>query len=95
LSECFEFCPRTFGFPLSVPFHPCSILHLHVALTGRANERSLGTFETEILARKSGRPDRPEDSLRLETVNSFSRRINGSCDLDTDTGSSCCALLRK
>jgi hypothetical protein len=61
LSEYFGFCPSTFGFcpsnfsfPLPVPFHQCSILHLHVALTGRTNEHSLGTFQTVILARKSG-----------------------------------------
>jgi hypothetical protein len=54
LSEYVVFSPSTSVFPLSVPRHQCSILHLHVALTRRANEQSLGTFQKVILSRKSG-----------------------------------------
>jgi hypothetical protein len=49
-----RFLSQYLGFPLSVPLHQCSILHLHVALTRRTNERSLGTFQKVILSRKSG-----------------------------------------
>jgi len=49
-----DFSSQYFDFPLSVSFSQCAIrLHLHVALTSRANRRRLGTFQMTILLRES------------------------------------------
>jgi len=47
--------PKYFGFFLSVPCSHCSTrLRVHVAISKRAKERSLGTFLKTAVFRKSG-----------------------------------------
>jgi hypothetical protein len=45
-------------FPVSITQTTLHTHHLHVAITGKTDERSLGNFHTTMLLRKSGRIDR-------------------------------------
>jgi len=80
-----QFLSQYFGFPLLVPLHQCPILNLHVALTRRANERNLGTFQKVILSRKSVSIGQKFHLVFKRLICSIGSYINDNCDLETDT----------